>query len=349
MRDIRQVAAGSVDNALGLAGGAGGIKDEEDVLGIHLLGRAVAADVVLGHDVVPPAVATFDHLHVVPGALDDDGLFDGGTAAQGVVGIGLERNGLARADDRVGSDQHLGFAVLNARLERKGGESGKDHGVHGPDAGAGKHGNGQFRHHGQVQGHAVALFDAHFLQCVGKLADLGVQHLVGVDLHFLIRLPLPDDGGLVPAAVFQMLVQAVVGDIQLAALEPVDLRLVEIVIKNGVPRLEPVHQLFRTLCPKAFRVFISTFGERLKLVHAANVGIVVLGRLEELALFHHTFNLAFFAHTVSSSLAVMKSWPAGRTAIPLCSTPEGVMVSIYLYELFSNSRSILGERFKSGR
>ena len=40
-RDVDQVAAGGVQHALGLAGRARGVEDEQRVLGAHLLGRAV--------------------------------------------------------------------------------------------------------------------------------------------------------------------------------------------------------------------------------------------------------------------------------------------------------------------
>jgi acyl-CoA synthetase (AMP-forming)/AMP-acid ligase II len=38
-RGIDEVAAGGVHDALGLAGGAGGVEDEERVFGVHLLDR----------------------------------------------------------------------------------------------------------------------------------------------------------------------------------------------------------------------------------------------------------------------------------------------------------------------
>ena len=40
---MQQVAAGGVQYALGLAGGAGGIENEQRVLGVHGLGRTIAA------------------------------------------------------------------------------------------------------------------------------------------------------------------------------------------------------------------------------------------------------------------------------------------------------------------
>ena len=40
-RGVQQIAAGGVQHALGLAGGAGGIEDEQRVFGAHVFGRAI--------------------------------------------------------------------------------------------------------------------------------------------------------------------------------------------------------------------------------------------------------------------------------------------------------------------
>ena len=55
VRDLREVAAGRVHDALGLPGGARRVEDEQQILGVHRLGRALGA---LARDlVVPPEVA----------------------------------------------------------------------------------------------------------------------------------------------------------------------------------------------------------------------------------------------------------------------------------------------------
>ena len=73
-------------------------------------------------------------------------------------------------------------------LQALGGEAGENHAVDGADPGAGQQGDGQFGNHGQIDGHPVAFFHAHFLQHVGETADLGVQHLVGVDPDIALRV-----------------------------------------------------------------------------------------------------------------------------------------------------------------
>jgi hypothetical protein len=72
--------------------------------------------------------------------------------------------------------------------------------MNGPDARAGQHGDDQFRNHGHVQGHVVALADMQGAQGVGHAADFGVQHLIGVAAHVHFIFALPDQGGLVAAA-----------------------------------------------------------------------------------------------------------------------------------------------------
>ena len=69
--------------------------------------------------------------------------------------------------------------------------------MNSPHAGAGQKGNGQLRNHRQVEGNPVTLFHSLLLQDICKAADLGVEHLVCIDLDILFRLSLPDDSRLV--------------------------------------------------------------------------------------------------------------------------------------------------------
>ena len=92
-----------------------------------------------------------------------------------------------------------------------------------------------FRNHGQVQGDAVAFANAHLLENVSETAHFTMQHVVGVGQNILVFLTLPDDSGLVAAAVLQVAVQTIVGGVELAVLEPLDLWFVEIVFQDLVP------------------------------------------------------------------------------------------------------------------
>ena len=51
--DVEQVAGGGVQNALGLAGAAAGVEDEQRIFSIHFLGLAGFLDIVLRHLVIP--------------------------------------------------------------------------------------------------------------------------------------------------------------------------------------------------------------------------------------------------------------------------------------------------------
>ncbi len=126
--------------------------------------------------------------------------------------------------------------------------------MHGADARAGKHGDRRFRDHRHVNGDAVAFLDAARLEHVGEAADLGVQLLVGELLVVLGVVAFPDDRGLL-AALGEMPVDAVVGDVELAVLEPFDRDVVgsEGGVLDLAERLDPVDAL-GLFGPEAVRV-----------------------------------------------------------------------------------------------
>ncbi|MCY1441434.1 hypothetical protein D9M71_577500 [compost metagenome] len=80
-----------------------------------------------------------------------------------------------------------------------------------------------------------------------------VQLAVGDVRGFAGIVAFPDDGDLV-GALFQVAVDAVVGDVQLAALEPGGLALGEVAMVYGVPRLEPVEEGLGLFAPEGFRL-----------------------------------------------------------------------------------------------
>ena len=69
-RGVEQVARGAVRDALGLAGRARGVQDEERVLAVHLRRAAVGPRPC--HQLPHPEVAARSHGHVGPGALEDE-------------------------------------------------------------------------------------------------------------------------------------------------------------------------------------------------------------------------------------------------------------------------------------
>jgi hypothetical protein len=140
----------------------------------------------------------------------------------------------------VGGDHYLGFAVTDALGEAVGREAREHHRMDRADPRAGEHRIGGFRDHRQVDGDAVALLDVSGAQDVGHPADLVMQLLVGDVPGLRGVVALPDDRGLV-AALVQMPVDAVMGDVEHAVLEPFD--------RDAAGRERPVVDLVRRLHP----------------------------------------------------------------------------------------------------
>ena len=131
------------------------------------------------------------------------------------------------------------LSLMRSR-ERLRGEAAEDDRVNGPDPRARQHGDGGLGDHGQVDGHPVALADAHLPEHVGEAADLPVQVQVGE--HPLVAgLAFPDDGRLRPGVRLQVAVETVVSDVQLAPQKPLGERRVP--LQHLVPPPEPVQPL----------------------------------------------------------------------------------------------------------
>ena len=255
--DVDEVAAGGVHDALGLAGGAGGVEDEEGIFGVHPLGGAVGAG--LRHGVViPDVLGAHLGLDLVAHALHDDDLLDGGAVLDGVVGVGLLGDGLGAAEGAVTGHEHFRGAVLEAVAEGVGAEPAEHDAVDGADAGAGQQAGCELGDHGQVEADPVALLHAESLQDVGELADFLVELLVGQGLVVAGLVALELDGDLV-AAGLQVPVEAVVGYVELASLEELDvdraLLDVEVVVHDLVPLLEPLDILACDLRPECIGLF----------------------------------------------------------------------------------------------
>ena len=243
-----------MDDALGLAGGAAGVKDEEIILGIQVLGGAGGGG--LRHEVVIPDIAHGNEVARLGIALDDDDVLDARRVLERGVSEFLERDVFAGAQRNIGGDEELALGIVDAAGQRVRAEPAEDDRVNRADTRAAEHGHGGFGNHRHVDGHAVALLDAERFEDVRELADFGVQLRVGDVFDFLFRFALPDDGGLISARC-QMAVEAVGRDIELAVLEE---RVFDL-SRGGVPDvlagdggfLEPVERvgLFQ---PELFRL-----------------------------------------------------------------------------------------------
>ncbi len=224
---MQEVPAGRVLHALGLARRPGGIEDEERMLRVDP-GRLAGVGLPLDH-LVPPLVARRLHRHRRPGALVDDHVAHLLAAAhrERLVHRGLERDLAAAAELPVGGDDLRGAGVDDALLQALRRKSAEHHRVRRADARAGLHGDHDLDRHRHVDEHPVALLDAVRLQCVRELAHPVIQLLVG-DPRDLAVVGLEDDRDLVGLRL-EVPVEAVVGGVQLAVVEPLEERRVGLV------------------------------------------------------------------------------------------------------------------------
>ncbi|MNZ55223.1 hypothetical protein D3C78_731450 [compost metagenome] len=270
-RGVYQVAASGVQHALRLAGGARGIKDEQRFLGPHLFWRAVAGGDF--HQVFVPDVAVLVPGNVATGALAHDDLLHavGFRVGQRQVDVGLERGTPATAHAFVGGNHDLGLAVDDTAGQRLGREAAEHHRMDRTDTGTGQHGDHGLGDHRHIDGDHVTPVHILATQGVGELADLLVQFAVGDVAVFGRVVAFPDDGQLV-AALFEVAVQAVGGNVQSAVGEPFDIDVV--VVEGGLldlgERLDPVDAL-GLLAPEAVRV------DHRLLVHGLVGGLVGQG------------------------------------------------------------------------
>ena len=153
----------------------------------------------------------------------------------------LDRGDLALARGAVDGDQRLGLGELHALAHRLGGEAAEHDVVHRADPRAREHRDHDLRDHPQVDPDDVALLDPEILQRVGELLHPREQVRVG-DVALLALLAVPVEGDPVAEAGLDVAVEAVVGDVQLAADEPLVERRVR-VVEHLVPLLEPVQTL----------------------------------------------------------------------------------------------------------
>ncbi len=277
----QQVAAGAVLHALGLAGGAAGVEDEQRVLGAHGRGRAFGALAL--HGLLEGLVAAFHHVAGGGGALEDEDVLHAFATAQRqpVVHDGLERQLLAAAHLVVGGDHGHGLRVHDALLHRLGGKAPEHHAVRGADARAGLHGHQPFHAHGHVDQHAVALVHAVGLQGVGELAHAREQLAVGV-LGDLAVVGLEDHGRLVLHRRAHMAVQAVGAGVELAVLEPFVERRAGL-IQHAREGLAPLQVLARLARPETFEVLVGLGAQRLIRLHAGDARALddAAGRLDD--------------------------------------------------------------------
>jgi len=189
---------------------------------------------------------------------------------------------VAAAVVAVHRDQDVAAGVGDPVSGRGAGEAGEHLRVDDAQAGAGQHGDRQFRDHGHVQRHPVACLEPREIaQQGGELVDPDVKLPVRDRVVFLVlRFGHPDEGGLVRLG-FQVAVDAVVAGVQLTADEPFPERRGG-GVQRGVPRLVPGQQI--GIGPEALRELV--LAELLDNGWVGRVGLLdELGRRLIIALF----------------------------------------------------------------
>jgi hypothetical protein len=241
-----------VEHALGLAGGAGGVEDEQRIFRVHRF--RFACRVGAGSGLVIPDIAPVLHHDVAAGTAHDQHAGHAGAVGERLVDIGLQRYFLAAAQPFVRGDDEARVAILDAAGKAVRREAAEHHRVDRADPGAGEHGKGCLGNHRQVDRHPITLAHAIGLEGVGEAAHLLVQLAIADATLLARRITFPQDCHGV-ALRHDMTVYAVRGDIERAILEPFDaeIRLVEAGVLHLGKRSHPVQPL-RLLAPESFGI-----------------------------------------------------------------------------------------------
>src|SRR5947208_14911310 len=116
-----------MDNPLRLARTATGIEDIEHILAVHRLTGYDSVCRNIFQQVVQVHVTTLRHRHFFTSALHDDQLLNSGCLANSFVGNFLEFDKFAAAITTIGSDEHLGLAVIDTVSQGTGSKATKYH------------------------------------------------------------------------------------------------------------------------------------------------------------------------------------------------------------------------------
>ena len=135
------------------------------------------------------------------------------------------------------------------------------------DAGAGQHRDHGLRSHGHVDDDTVALVHTEGLQTIGELAYATMQFRVA-DVAGLAVIGFKNDGSLVGLGL-EMAVEAVVGNIHLAVVEPaIERRLA--LVQDLRERLVPVHEFTRPPGPESFVILLCLQAQGAIGIHAGH-------------------------------------------------------------------------------
>ncbi len=217
VRGLDQEPAVGEHRALGASRRARGVDDEARPIGLDRERRSPVA--LSGHRVVPPAVASGRPRDLPAEPPVDEHGGDRRALGHGLVGRLLHRHDLAAPVEAVRRDQQPGLAVGQPRGDGAGPEAREARRVDGADPRDGQRGDGGLRRHRQEDADPVSLAHSQRLQRVGQAVDLARELGVGERARLAV-VALPGDGRPGAAAGIQVAVDAVVGEVQTAAWEP---------------------------------------------------------------------------------------------------------------------------------
>jgi hypothetical protein len=186
---------------------------------VELAGQGRAHVGLLTDQLVPPAIAPLAPRDLAPEPLVDDHALHRRRRRDGLVGRLLHLHDLAAPVEAVSRDERLRLAVLEPRSHRLGAvarearrvDRADSHDRQGRDRGLGRH--------RQEHADAVALADSQALERVGELADLTQELGIGQRARAAV-VAFPDERRLRAAPGLDVSVDAVVGEVHQAALEP---------------------------------------------------------------------------------------------------------------------------------
>ena len=164
----------------------------------------------------------------------------------------------------------LGFGVVDAHGQLRRRETAEHHRVHGPQPGAGEHGDERLGDHRHVDHHPVALGHALGGQSARETGHFVAQLGVGERLQGLGDRAVVDHGRLAAAPAVHVQVEGVVAGVHLTAGEPPVKRLAR-VVQDFVPFFVPV-AIFGDLSPEAGGVLDrSAVGGIVRVSHGGNI------------------------------------------------------------------------------
>ncbi len=211
--------------------------------------------------------------HVAAGTAVDDHISDDASAVelQRFVDDRLKRQRLAAADLLVGGDHGDRPGIDDALVQRLRREAAEHDRMRRADPRAGLHCRDAFDRHRHINDHAITRLHAQPAQPIREPVHAGKQFLVAHAGHVAV-VGLEHDRGTFPPPGFDMTVEAVIGNVELAVLEPLVERCVRFVEHLG-ERCLPGELLAREPRPEPFVVVLGR-GDQFEIrIHTGDRGL----------------------------------------------------------------------------